>query len=80
MVLGPPSSHGSVSSSTSGSSASVRIRLFDASTKPPFDLPEEFESVASLEFIGYTRLAAGEIFARWANRPDPQQNPDSLLQ
>ncbi len=80
MILGPPSIHGSVSSSTPGSSASVRIRLFDASTKAPFDLPEEYESVASLEVIGYTRRAAGEIFARWANRPDPQQCPDSLLE
>lgn len=26
-----------------------------------------------------TRPVAEEIFARWANRPDPGQSPDSLL-
>ncbi|KAI9832766.1 MAG: hypothetical protein M1819_003986 [Sarea resinae] len=79
-LLSPPSSHRSSSSSSSNSSTSIRIRPFDPSTKAPFDLPEDTESVACLEFLGYTRKVAEDIFKRWTGRPDPERNPDDLIQ
>ncbi|KAH7346230.1 hypothetical protein BKA65DRAFT_273215 [Rhexocercosporidium sp. MPI-PUGE-AT-0058] len=77
-LLSPPSTQGSVSSGSSGS-ASVRIHSPEHS-QAPFDLPESAESVAAVEWCGFARTKSGEIFARWLGRPDPQQNPDGLLQ
>ena len=40
------------------------------------DLPTDIESVAALEHLGFTRKVAGDVFERYAKRPNPQQNPD----
>ena len=83
-LLAPPSSqdsgYGSVSgSSSSGSSASVRFRSFNSSHNDTLDLPESAYSTAALEFIGFTSEMASEILANWTSRPDPNQNPDDLI-
>ncbi|KAH7408883.1 hypothetical protein BKA64DRAFT_595504 [Cadophora sp. MPI-SDFR-AT-0126] len=77
-LLTPPSTQGSLSSGST-SSASVRVRAFNHS-QAPFDLPESDESVAAVEWCGFTRTKAGEIYSRWLSRPNPQQNPDGLLE
>ncbi|PVH79433.1 hypothetical protein DL98DRAFT_460983 [Cadophora sp. DSE1049] len=77
-LLTPPSTQGSLSSGSS-SSASVRIRDFNHS-QVPFDLPESHESVAAVEWCGFTRTKAGEIYARWSAKPNPQHNPDGILE
>ncbi|KAB2569615.1 hypothetical protein DBV05_g11705 [Lasiodiplodia theobromae] len=48
---------------------------------PPWfqNIPRDAQSVAALEFIGFTPQAAQEIFAKWSARPDPDTNPDELL-
>ena len=43
------------------------------------DLPQSPISVAALEFIGFTAETAAEIFRRFTSRPDPNINPDDLL-
>ncbi|KAF7872205.1 hypothetical protein EAF04_003130 [Stromatinia cepivora] len=68
--LGPEISDGSTTSSNP-----ARQRL--PSIKD-FELPENLECVALVEFLGYTRTKAAEIFTRWAARPDPESNPYSL--
>ncbi|KAG4411195.1 hypothetical protein IFR04_015666 [Cadophora malorum] len=77
-LLSPPSTQGSLSSGSS-SSASVRVRGLNTA-QAPFDLPESHESVAAIEWCGFTRTKAGDIFARWSARPDPEHNPDGVLE
>jgi len=64
-ALGPPSSQGSLSSSTSSSSALVRTQPFEPWTIAPFDdLPESTESVAALELLipsGPPLIGLGEV-------------------
>jgi len=80
-LLGLPSPSSSASiSSTSSRLASIRLRNFDPSTEASLDLPTDIESVAALEHLGFTRKVAGDVFERYAKRPDPQQNPDSILE
>jgi hypothetical protein len=43
------------------------------------DIPIEEESAAVLEYIGFEKSTASEIFERYAGRPDPDQCPDDLL-
>lgn len=74
MLLSPPSSDssGSVSSSSSGSSsASLRLRGFVSPTSTKeFELPVDQESVAALDFMGFTQATAEEIYQRWESRPE----------
>jgi hypothetical protein len=74
----PPNS--ASASSTSSRSTSVRLRSFDPSTKASLDLPTDIESVAALEHLGFTRKVAGDVFEPYAKRPNPQQNPDGILE
>jgi hypothetical protein len=46
----------------------------------PLDLSESINSIATLKFLGLTQKVAGGIFERWVARPNPEQNPDGLLQ
>lgn len=75
-------SYGSLSSSSSGaSSASLRLKGFiDPSSAKDFELPTDKESVAALEFMGFTQATAQEIYQRWEARPDPEQNPYPFLE
>ncbi|KAK7735540.1 hypothetical protein SLS53_007453 [Cytospora paraplurivora] len=75
-------SYGSLSSSSSGAaSASLRLRGFiSPSSAQDFELPDDPESVAALEFIGFTQATAREIYQRWEARPDPEQYPYSFLE
>jgi hypothetical protein len=77
-LLTPPSSQGRVSRSSS-SSASVHFRSFNSSPDFTLDLPQSAISVAALEFIGFTAETAADIFRRFTSRPDPDINPDDLL-
>lgn len=73
---------GSVSSSSSGaSSASLRLKGFiSPSSDKDFELPTDQESIAALEFMGFTQATAQEIYQRWETRPDPEQYPYSFLE
>jgi hypothetical protein len=77
-LLTPPSSQGRVSRSSS-SSASVRFRGFSSSPDFTLDLPQSAISTAALEFIGFTAETAADIFRRFTSRPNPDNNPDDLL-
>lgn len=75
-------SYNSLSSSpSSASSASLRLKDFiSPSSAKDFELPTNQESVAALEFIGFTQAAAQEIYQRWEARPNPEQYPYSFLE
>ncbi|KAL9011262.1 MAG: hypothetical protein Q9173_003884 [Seirophora scorigena] len=75
--LSPRSSPPSVSSSSTFSTASVSIQSV-SKVNATLDVPEHLESQATVEICGFTREAAHEIHARWASRPDPQNNPDDI--
>jgi hypothetical protein len=77
-LLSPPSSQGRVSRSSSNS-ASVRFRSFSSSSDFTLDLPQSAFSIAALEFIGFTAETAADIFRRFTSRPNPDNNPDDLL-
>lgn len=80
-TVNPPPSQGSVHASSSGSSSStatVRREGFTSSTKT-FEFPTSLESVAALQFIGFTIQASNEIFARSITRPDADINTDDLM-
>jgi hypothetical protein len=68
----------SSSSSSSSSSASVRMWNFQPSIIST-DIPIEEESAAVLEYLGFETSTASQVFERYANRPDPDQCPDDLL-
>ena len=77
--LTPPASDISSSSSSSATStASVRFRNI-ATASGTFDLPDRIESVAAVEWCGFAPNAAFELYSRYANRPDPQNNPDEVI-
>lgn len=79
-LLSPLSTFTSSSSISSGGSVvSVRYVDFKPSNLNSFHLPTTSISSAALEFIGFTPDAANEIFHNWATRPDPGNNPDTLL-
>lgn len=63
----------------SNSSASVYVRVRSPEASSPFELPESSESVAAVEWCGFTYAKSHEIFTRWVARPNPEQNPDDLL-
>ena len=77
-LLTPPSSQGRVSRSSSNS-ASVRFRSFSSLPDFTLDLPQSAISIAALEFIGFTAETAADIFRRFTSRPNPDNNPDDLL-
>jgi hypothetical protein len=81
-LLSLPSSplNSASASSTSGRSTSVRLRSFDPSTKASLDLPTDIEGIAALEYLGFARMVAGDVFERYAKRPNPQQNSDGILE
>ncbi len=77
--LSPPSSHGSRSASSSSSSTTASIRVESVSQVTAIlDVPDHIESQETIEICGFTPEAASEIFARWAGRTDPEDNPDDL--
>jgi hypothetical protein len=49
-----------------------------ANNNGEFLLPESIESVAGLEFLGFTTEKAGEILARFESQPD-DQCPDGIF-
>lgn len=65
-------------SSSSSSSASVRTWNFQQSALDT-EIPIEEESPAVLEYLGFERSTANEIFERFVGRPEPGQCPDGLL-
>ncbi|KAI4097851.1 MAG: hypothetical protein LQ344_000123 [Seirophora lacunosa] len=75
--LSPPPSSRSVSSSSTVSTASVRVQSVSL-VNATLDVPEHLESSATVEICGFTREAAHKIHARWTSRPNPQNNPDSI--
>src|SRR5579871_5491058 len=77
-LLTQPSSQRRVSGSPS-SSASVRFRSFNFSPDFTLDLPQSAISIAALEFIGFNAETAADIFRRFTSRPNPDNNPDDLL-
>ncbi|KAF7937422.1 uncharacterized protein EAE98_001736 [Botrytis deweyae] len=78
-LLSPENSDGSTTSSlSSGSTTSIRVLHKGAASVGSFDLPESLECLALVEYLGYTRPKAAEIFTRWSARPDPDSNPYDL--
>lgn len=85
-LLTPPSSHaGSLSSISSAASssatsltASVRWAPLEA-VNQAIILPNHAESVAAIEFSGFTLEVAQQIYARFLARPLIHNNPDDLL-
>ncbi|KAJ9195531.1 hypothetical protein DTO021D3_5083 [Paecilomyces variotii] len=77
VVLNPPSDFST--SSSSSSSASISMRDFSPSRVYKFELPMTADSSATLEWVGLIPSTAKEIFKRYCDRPDPGQNPDSLM-
>ena len=75
-LLGPRSSNSSSVSSSSSTSASVRTVSF---TSASFDIPIAPRSIAALEFIGFNNPTATAIYNRWESRPNPNINPDDLI-
>ena len=73
-LLSPPTSG---TSSSSSPTASVSYRPL-AGIYGTFDLPIHFHSVASVEWCGFNSGTAQNIFHRYHNRPDKDNNPDSL--
>ncbi|KAF7933341.1 hypothetical protein EAE99_003226 [Botrytis elliptica] len=67
------------SPSSTSSGTSLRLCYKNSTNFVTFDLPECLESVALIEYLGYTRAKADEIFARWSARPDPDSTPNSLV-
>ncbi|KAM0158428.1 hypothetical protein ACHAPG_004106 [Botrytis cinerea] len=79
-LLSPDNSDGSATSSlSSGSTASIRVLHKNVACIETFELPESLECVALVEYLGYTRTKAAEIFTRWSSRSDPDSNPYSLM-
>lgn len=81
-AFAPPQVTGvsSSSSSSSSSTASFAVRGFAPVPQgATVNFPCAADSPAGLEFIGFTSQAAEEIFTRWSARPDPDINPDQLL-
>jgi hypothetical protein len=76
-LLSPPTS--GTSSGASSTAPSVRHRTVKIAKVFSFDLPESTRSIAALEFIGFTTPAATRIFQRWSSRPNPDSNPDDLI-
>ncbi|KAJ9370928.1 hypothetical protein DTO282E5_4457 [Paecilomyces variotii] len=66
--------------SASGSSASVKIWGFRPDVIQTFDIPMEEESIEVLEYVGFVPSAARLIYERYIDRPDPDRNPDDLMQ
>jgi hypothetical protein len=81
--LSPPSSTKSSPtnpSRTNEGEAPVTIRRFSATAAgSEFTLPADPRSVEGVEFLGFNRSTAETLFDRWSNRPDPDQNPDDLV-
>ncbi|PSR84014.1 hypothetical protein BD289DRAFT_500493 [Coniella lustricola] len=68
-------------SSSAVSSASMRLRgSTSALSTKDFDLPTSSESVAALEFLGFEKPTAQQIFTRWEMRGDPDDYPYSFLE
>ena len=78
--LSPPSSLSSTSLSSAGSSpVSLRLWRFTDPSPKYINLPLEEVSVSALEWIGFNNETAEKIISHYASRPDPDQNPDELL-
>ncbi|KAI4252010.1 MAG: hypothetical protein L6R42_008152 [Xanthoria sp. 1 TBL-2021] len=82
-LLIPPSSHaGSLSSNYSSSSSSSATASFRfqplTAVNNTIILPDHSESVAAIEFCGFTLDAAQQIYSRFVSRTDPN-SPDELL-
>lgn len=75
----PPSSHGSGSFTFFEAAASVHYRRFSTSINYIFELSESLYNPAAVEFIGFNIDTAVKIFTNFATRPDPEQNPDDLI-
>lgn len=80
-LLTPPSSGSSSATSTiSSNKSTASVRYCDTHPHQDVpDFPDKQESAAALEYIGLQPATAKEIFDRWQSRPDPDQNPDELL-
>ncbi|KAL8893219.1 MAG: hypothetical protein Q9192_005480 [Flavoplaca navasiana] len=81
-LLTPPSSHaGSISSSSSSiSSATASVRFHPlAAAENAFNLPDHAESVAAVEFCGFTPNAAQYIYGNYVKSRSVPQNPDDLM-
>lgn len=79
ILLSFPGSEGSSSSNSSSPAVSVRPISFKTFFDSTFDLPEALRGVPALEFIGFTKEMATKIYHRWVGRPDPDHNPDDLI-
>ncbi|TEY36143.1 hypothetical protein BOTCAL_0566g00060 [Botryotinia calthae] len=77
-ILDPENNDESGTSLSSESSTSIQVLRKGLVRVGTFELPESLESLALVEYLGYTRTKAAEIFTRWTNRPDPESNPYSL--
>ncbi|KAE8863791.1 hypothetical protein PTNB73_06998 [Pyrenophora teres f. teres] len=72
-LLSPPQSDTSGSSSSSPSH-SVRFRSFSSNLDRTFLIPSSLESVAALEFIGFTTDAAAQVYGRFSNKSSSSPN------
>ncbi|CAE7020354.1 hypothetical protein PTNB85_09936 [Pyrenophora teres f. teres] len=75
-LLSPPQSDTSGSSSSSPSH-SVRFRSFSSNLDRTFFIPSSLESVAALEFVGFTSDAAAQVYGNFSNKPS--SSPDDLV-
>jgi hypothetical protein len=80
--LKPPSSHGSISSSSSssGSVASVSFKHHALDLNSNLEIPLTEESPEALEFFGFTIEAAQEIYDKFHRRPQDEPFADDLLE
>jgi hypothetical protein len=71
----PSSTTASLSFNSSGASASIRYSNFHMVNR---EWPEDIQSVAGLQFVGFNEQTAQTILRRYSSRPDPDDMPFDL--
>ena len=78
--LTPPTSHGSLSSSSSGSTASVSFKHYVLDPNINLEIPLAEESPEALEFCGFVAEVAQKIHANFSHRPQNAPIDDDILE
>lgn len=58
---------------------SIQVHAALAASAPTCPIPELMESVATLEYLGYTKEGAEKVFARYMNRSNPDNITNGIL-
>jgi hypothetical protein len=78
--LTPPASHGSISSSSSGSVASVSFKHYVLDPNINLEIPLAEESPEALEFFGFNAEVAQKIYSNFRRRPQDAPIDDDVLE